>query len=78
MRGRRALRLTVLILAAASATGCAGLAGSIEALGKDPTNLCLAVSTPYGSGVHVRANTPGVRVTGSGGNCSIEVTRPGQ
>lgn len=76
MRRYQLARLALALTVAGGCAGCAGFASSIEALGKDPTDLCLAVSTPYGSGVHVRANTPGVRVTGSGGNCSVEVLSP--
>lgn len=45
----------------------------MEALGKDPANVCAAVSTPYGGGVVGRVNTPGTRMSISGGQCTVEI-----
>jgi hypothetical protein len=57
-------------------TGCMpNMAKYIEAMGKDPANVCVAVSTPYGGGVVGRANTPGAKLNMSGGQCAIEVAK---
>ena len=68
---RSLLLLTSLFLL----TGCGGqMTGYMEALGKDPASACVSVSTPYGTGLIGRANSPGVRVSISGGQCTIEST----
>ena len=67
------VRATLLGLALALSGCTANMAGYIEAMGKDPTNVCVAISTPYGGGVAGRANTPGVRLNLSGGQCTIDV-----
>lgn len=55
--------------------GCtANMAGYMEALGKDPANACISISTPYGGGVIGRVNTPGAKMNISGGQCTIDVS----
>lgn len=56
--------------------GCAGLASTIEALGKDQTNVCGAVTTVYGSAVAIRANTSGVECSASGSTCTCRQVNP--
>jgi hypothetical protein len=66
----RAILVVVLI-------ACAGCTASMEkyaeAIGKDPANICVSVSTPYGGGVVGRVNTPGAKMNISGGQCTLEV-----
>jgi hypothetical protein len=43
-----------------------------KAIASDPANVCVAVSSPYGGGVIGRVNTPGAKLSTSGGQCTIE------
>ena len=71
--GRRLLLPLLLLL---SLTGCtANMASYAEAIAKDPSNVCISVSTPYGTGLIGRANTPGVRLSISGGQCILETPK---
>lgn len=55
--------------------GCAGFTGAIEAVGKDPANVCVSITTPYGGLIQGRVNTPLTRMTVSGGTCTVETPR---
>ncbi len=65
-------RLAVLVLVALGLGGCAGLAGTVDSLAKDPATDCLVLGTPYGTLVVARASRPLVRVTASAAQCSVE------
>lgn len=69
------MKLTLVSLALLFA-GCADVARMVEAMGKDPANVCGSISTPYGGGVAGRVNTPGARMSISGGQCVIETPSP--
>ena len=63
---------TFVLLAAFTLTGCASMGGYLEALAKDQASACVSISTPYGTGLIGRANSPGTKVTISGGQCTLE------
>jgi hypothetical protein len=65
-------RVCVLALLALGLGGCAGLAGTVDSLAKDPATDCLVLGTPYGTLVVARAARTGVRVIASAGQCSVE------
>ncbi len=65
-------RVCAIALLALGLSGCAGLAGTVEQLAKDPATDCLVLGTPYGTLVVARAARPGVRVIASAGQCSVE------
>jgi hypothetical protein len=66
-----------LLLCVAMATiGCSpNMAKYIDSLGKDPANVCITASSPYGGGAIGRLNTPGAKLNASGGQCSMEITK---
>ena len=64
--------LALLLLVAVGLSGCAGLASTIEAAGKDQASVCGAIAAPYGSVIVGRVNTPGVKLTIASGSCTIE------
>jgi hypothetical protein len=49
-----------------------------KAIGQDPANICISVSTPYGGGVIGRANTPGTKMNLSGGQCTMDIPAGGK
>jgi len=65
-------RVCAIALLALGLSGCAGLAGTVEQLAKDPATDCLVLGTPYGTLVVARASRPLVRVTASAAQCSVE------
>lgn len=70
------MRVVILLLLAVSLAGCVGLAGTIDALAKDPNTACLSIGTPYGSIASARTGMPGTRVTMQGGACTVETSCP--
>lgn len=68
----RVMLATAAVAVALSFAGCAGLAATIEQLGKDQTTLCAQASTPYGSASAIRAGLSGYRITSSGTGCTVE------
>ena len=73
---------TGLILMAASVllSGCvaSNMTELTKALAADPASACVTVGTPYGSGTLIRAGAAqqGMKISGSGGGCSVESTAP--
>ena len=53
-------------------SGCAGVAPLVDALAKDPASACISVQTIYGSVAVARTNTPGTKVTITGGQCTVD------
>lgn len=72
------MRALWMILLPMTLGGClqTNLTEYAKAIGQDPANICVAISTPYGGGVIGRANTPGAKLNMSGGQCAIELPAP--
>ena len=65
-RTKRWLMVVLDVVVAALLTGCVGSAQLVRALGKDPTSVCVSVTTIYGKGAACRVGSAGEVKAGDG------------